>query len=122
VLRFSFDLNCAGRVLVEAGVLARWAGVLECELLLLMWVGVVDEVATQLTVVVPLRSLTVTGASSGGGVSVMCFSFQCLFKLLRHLYVLPQMEQANLVIPSSMTLRYLKKRNSQVVFLLVLFF
>jgi hypothetical protein len=36
----------------------------------------------------------------------MCFSFQCLFKLLRHLYVLPHMEQANFVMPSSITLRY----------------
>ncbi|RNA38241.1 hypothetical protein BpHYR1_049364 [Brachionus plicatilis] len=53
-----------------------------------------------------LRSLTATGASSGGGVSVMCFSFQCLLRLLRHLYVLPQMEHANLVMPSSSTLRY----------------
>ena len=37
----------------------------------------------------------VTGASSGGGFSSLCFSFQCLFKLFRHLYKLPHNEQAN---------------------------
>jgi hypothetical protein len=56
-------------------------------------------------VVLLLRSLMVTGASSGGGCSLICFSFQCLFKLLRHLYVLPQREHANLVMLSSITLR-----------------
>ena len=38
----------------------------------------------------------VTGASSGGGLSSLCFSFQCLFKLFLHLYKLPHNEQANL--------------------------
>jgi hypothetical protein len=37
----------------------------------------------------------VTGASSGGGSSSLCFSFQCLFKLFLHLYKLPHNEQAN---------------------------
>jgi hypothetical protein len=37
----------------------------------------------------------VTGASSGGGLSSLCFSFQCLFKLFLHLYKLPHNEQAN---------------------------
>jgi len=64
-----------------------------------------DDDDIQLMVVLPFLSLTVTGASNGGGVSVMCFSFQCLFNDLRHLYVLPHIEQANFVIPSSITLR-----------------
>ena len=64
-----------------------------------------DDDDIQLMVVLPFLSLTVTGASNGGGVSVMCFSFQCLFNDLRHLYVLPHIEQANFVMPSSITLR-----------------
>jgi hypothetical protein len=36
----------------------------------------------------------VTGASSGGGFSSLCFSFQCLFRLFLHLYKLPHNEQA----------------------------
>ena len=43
-----------------------------------------------------LEGRMVTGASSGGGSSSLCFSFQCLFKLFLHLYKLPQSEQANL--------------------------
>ena len=81
--------------------------------LVLVWEGdwlIIGTVATLLAdtlemVVLLLRSLMVTGASSGGGCSLMCFSFQCLFKLLRHLYVLPQREHANLVMLSSITLR-----------------
>ena len=37
----------------------------------------------------------VTGASSGGGLSSLCFSFQCLFRLFLHLYKFPHNEQAN---------------------------
>jgi hypothetical protein len=40
----------------------------------------------------------VTGASSGGGSSSLCFSFQCLFKLFLHLYKLPHNEQANFTL------------------------
>ena len=37
----------------------------------------------------------VTGASRGGGLSSLCFSFQCLFRLFLHLYKFPHNEQAN---------------------------
>lgn len=43
----------------------------------------------------------VTGASSGGASSSLCFSFQCLFKLFLHLYKFPHKEQANFTADAS---------------------